>query len=102
MRLVYAGWESLKFRGLSRGNLGLGHGALQRLISATFGNPSEARDLMGGPSHALMPRAHRGRFEPFDHFVLGHLLILAMLAIANRARFMISFEEQHAEKIPPA
>src|SRR5215467_6352264 len=23
-----------------------------------------------------MPRAHRGRFEPLDHFVLGHLAIL--------------------------
>src|SRR6516162_7443389 len=27
-----------------------------------------------------MPRAHRGRFEPFDHFVLGHLSILAPLS----------------------
>jgi len=33
----------------SRGNLSLGHGALQRQISATFGSPSEARDLPGGP-----------------------------------------------------
>src|SRR6516164_6586934 len=27
-----------------------------------------------------MPRAHWGRFEPLDHFVLGHLSILAPLS----------------------
>src|SRR5262245_61389118 len=30
-------------------SLGLGHNALQHLIGATFGSPSEARDLVGGP-----------------------------------------------------
>src|SRR5262249_47597207 len=46
----------------------------------TFGSPSEARDLVGGPYHAVMPRALRGRFEPLDHFVLGHLSILGPLS----------------------
>ena len=32
-----------------RQSLGLDQGALQRLISTAFGNPSEARDLAGGP-----------------------------------------------------
>src|SRR5262249_57112782 len=54
-------------------SLGLDHNALQHLIGATFGSPSEARDLVGGPNHALMPRAPRGRIEPLDHFVLGQL-----------------------------
>jgi hypothetical protein len=45
----------------------------QHPISTTFGNPSEARDLPGGPQHALMPRTHRGRFEQLDDFVLGHM-----------------------------
>jgi len=45
----------------------------QHLISTAFGSPSEARDFVGSPQHALMPGAHRGRFEPPDHFVLGHL-----------------------------
>jgi len=30
-------------------SLGLNHNALQHLIGATFGSPSEARDLVGGP-----------------------------------------------------
>ena len=30
-------------------SLGLDHNALQHLIGATFGSPSEARDLVGGP-----------------------------------------------------
>src|SRR5260370_40965930 len=59
---------------IRRLSLGLDQGAQQHLVSTTFGNPSEARDLVGGPYHALMPRALRGRFEPLDHFVLGHHL----------------------------
>src|SRR5262249_25538343 len=60
-----------------RGSLvGLDQEAQQHLVSTTFGSPSQARDLGGGPYHAVMPRALRGRFEPLDHFVLGHLSIL--------------------------
>src|SRR2546422_11397316 len=64
---------------IRRLSLGLDQGNQQHLVSTTFGNPSEARDLAGGPYHALMPRALRGRFEPLDHFVLGHLSILGPL-----------------------
>src|SRR6516165_11482486 len=64
-----------------RGSLvGLDQEAQQHLVSTTFGSPSEARDLVGGPYHAVMPRALRGRFEPLDHFVLGHLSILGPLS----------------------
>jgi len=34
---------------IRRPSLGLDQGNQQHLISATFGNPSEARDLVGGP-----------------------------------------------------
>jgi len=61
---------------IRRLSLGLDQGNQQHLVSATFGSPSEARDLVGGPQHALMPRALRGRFEPLDHFVLGQFTIL--------------------------
>src|SRR5262249_28680280 len=60
--------------------VGLDQEAQQHLVSTTFGSPSEARDLVGGPYHAVMPRALRGRFEPLDHFVLGHLSILGPLS----------------------
>jgi hypothetical protein len=58
---------------IRRLSLGLDQGTQQHLISTAFGSPSEARDVPGGPQYALMPRALRGRFEPLDHFVLGHL-----------------------------
>src|SRR5215467_14168559 len=58
---------------IRRQSLGLDQGNQQHLISTTFGNPSEVRDLPGGPYHALMPRARQGRLEPPDHFIRGHL-----------------------------
>src|SRR5262249_50799439 len=57
---------------IRRLSLGLDQGNQQHLISTTFGNPSEVRDLTGGPYHALMSRTLWGRFEPLDYFVLGH------------------------------
>jgi hypothetical protein len=65
---------------IRRLSLGLDQGTQQHLVSTTFGNSSEARDLAGGPYRALMPRALRGRFEPLDHFVLDHLSILGPLS----------------------